>query len=254
MKSKHKHELQTNVLADTLGQLYVKAQPHATSIGYVALGGLIVVLAVILLVLPALTGGSKGSVASDAFAKARAASTPEAMKAFLAEFATAPESPAARLLLADRLLNEAVRAASPTSAAASLAEARKEYEQVLPISASLAPLAKVGLAMVTIQEGDMEKGRAALQEIVKANPQSVAAAKAQANLAMLADYKVVQFSAEPPDESPAMGANPFSVRPVEAPKATPTAEEAPKATPTAEEAPKATPTAAEAPVPAATKS
>jgi hypothetical protein len=244
MKSKHKHELQTNVLADTLGQLYVKAQPHATTIGYVALGGLIVVLAVILLVLPALTGGSKGSVASDAFAKARAASTVDGMKAFLAEYASAPEAPAARLLLADRLLNEAVRSASATSAVASLAEAKKEYEQVLPMSASLAPLAKVGLAMVTIQEGDLEKGRAALQEIVKANPSSVAAAKAQVNLAMLADYKAVQFSAEPPDESSASGANPFSVRPVVAPKAAPTAAEAPKATPTA----------AEAPVPAATKS
>ena len=135
-------------------------------------------------------------------AKAMAFRPSEAMKAFLAANCGSPQAPAARLLLANRLLAEAVRSGSATTAAATLAEAKSQYELVARSSPSLEPLAKVGLALVTIQEGNLEKGLAALEEIVKQYPSSIAAVKAKEHIDMLKGYKDIEFSDEPPDAAP----------------------------------------------------
>jgi hypothetical protein len=54
--------------------------------------------------------------------------------------------------------------------------------------------------MVTIQEGDVEKGRAALQTVLERWPNTIGAEKAKANIAALASYKPVEFSSEPVEE------------------------------------------------------
>jgi hypothetical protein len=198
MKSTRKHELQTNELADALGGIIAKARPHANIIGYAALA--VVVLVTILVILPAIRGkGASAGAAMDAFAVAQNGRGPQPMRDFLTQFGDSALVPSARLLLANRVLEEAVSGESASNAPALLTEARNLYAQVAQ-TPSLEPLAQVGQALVTLQEGDLDKGRAALQEVMTKWPNSVAAAKAKANLEPLAGYKPVEFSKEPLEE------------------------------------------------------
>jgi hypothetical protein len=202
MKSTRKHDLQTNVLADFLGRAFQDAKPHANAIGYAALGLAIVVLAVILIVVPLWSGSDKDTGSSGALAKAMAAGTSDAMRAFLTSNSGSPQASAARLALGDRLLAEAVRTSSAETAKTNLDDARKEFEAVVNSSPVLAPMAKVGLALVTVQEGDLTAGVASLEEIVKQHPTSLAAIKAQETIERLKGYKQVAFSNEAPDALP----------------------------------------------------
>ncbi len=195
MKSSHKHELQTNELADALGRAIIWAKPHGGTIAMVAAGVIVVVF--VLVVLPVLRGGA-GHGASAEFAVARNAGDAQTLRDFLDDYPNAPQAPTARLLLADRLLREAVSKTKPDGDL--LVEARKRYAEVDASSELLRPLAKVGLALVTVQEGDLDKGRAGLQEVVSTWPQSVGAEKARSHIEALAGYKPLVFSNEPLEE------------------------------------------------------
>jgi predicted Zn-dependent protease len=96
---------------------------------------------------------------------------------------------------------------SKAKAVSLIAEAKELYGQVAQSSPALEPLARVGLALATIQEGDLDKGRAALEEVTKKWPQSIGAEKARVNIEALAGYKPAQFSNEALDE-PKPEANP----------------------------------------------
>jgi hypothetical protein len=119
----------------------------------------------------------------------------------------------------------------------------------------------VGGALVSVQQGDVEKGVAALNEVVAKWPQSIAADKARAHIEELAAYKPLKFSDEPLEEeknlepktggtpegggkespAPKAEAKPPEAKPAETPKA-PAAKpaDAPKA-PAGEKAPAPTP-------------
>jgi hypothetical protein len=211
MKSARKHDLQTNELAAALTGAIEKAKPHSKLIGYVALGAGILLFFVV--VLPLLHGRGSSNPSADAFFVARASGSTQALSGFLKEYGASAQAPAARLLLADRLLGEAVQGDPKSNPATLLADAKELYGPLAESSSpTLAPLAKVGLAMVTLQEGDLEKGtpaqkeanlekgRAALKEVIEKYPNSLAAAKASANLDMLAGYKPYELSNEPADE------------------------------------------------------
>jgi len=195
MKSTRKHELQTNELADALGRAITWAKPHAQTIGLVAAAVIVVVFA--LVILPALRG-SAGDVAAATFALAQNSRQTRPLRDFLEDYPDAPQVPTATLLLADRLLQESVSKASPTGDP--LAEARRRYAEVEASSELLRPLAKVGLALVTVQEGDLKKGQERLQEVVSKWPQSIAAEKARSHIEALAGYKPLVFSNEPLEE------------------------------------------------------
>jgi hypothetical protein len=245
MKSTRRHELQTNELADSLGRLIEKARPHGRAIAY---AGVAVLAAVILLVVVSLMQSGKADVAASAFNVAMSAADAQAMRDFLRDYGATAKAPAARLLLADRIIDDVVAGNVPVAegadpkakARALLDEARDLYAQAAAGDAELKPLADVGLALVTVQEGDVAKGREALEAVVKAHPLSIAAAKAQAHVEALAGYKPVEFSTEPleapkpPADAPAPPAAPAA----ETPK-TPEAEKpaAPAETPAAEKKP-----------------
>jgi len=201
MKSARKHELQTNELADALGRAITWAKPHAQTIALVAAA--VIVVAFVLVILPALRG-SAGEVASAAFALAQNSGQTQPLRNFIEDYPEAPQTPTARLLLADRLLQETVSTSNPTGDP--LAEARKRYAEVAESSELLRPLARVGLALVTVQEGDLKKGREGLQEVVSKWPQSIGAEKARSHIEALAGYKPLVFSNEPLEEPKEPGA------------------------------------------------
>jgi predicted negative regulator of RcsB-dependent stress response len=221
MKSTRKHELQTNELADALWHYYEQIKPHGQLIGYVALG--VIVLVLILVVLPTFRS-SQGSAAEAAFVEAMGSHQPDPLRNFLKQYPTAEQAATAKLLLADRLLSEAVRATpSPgedlkAKAAKLIDEAKELYGQVAQSSKAFEPLARTGLAMVTIQEGNLDAGRKALEEVVAKWPQSIGAEKAKANLEALAGYKPEPFSNEPLEE-PKPSAAPGETKAPEASKA-----------------------------------
>jgi hypothetical protein len=257
MKSTRKHELQTNELADALGRAVTKAKPHANLLGYAALA--VVALVVVLVVLPGLRGrGAAHNPAAEAFMAAEGSGETPLLRSFLKEYASAPQVQQARLLLANRLVDEVVRG-DPKASPTALAEAKEYYGQVSTALPGLASLAQTGLALVAIQEGEMEKGRAALEEVVKQWPDSLGAAKAKVQLEALAAYRPVEFSSDPLDEpkpkteakkEPAPEAKAGEAPKVEV-KPEPKAGEAPKVEvkpePKAGEAPKVAPPAAESP-------
>ena len=205
MKSAHKHELRTNELADAISRLIQNVKPHGRAIGYAALA--VVALIVILVVIPAMRGrGATHNDATDAFNSAQASRDTQPLRDFLKDFPAAPEVPAARLLLANRDLAEAASGIGLAQGedrkarmATRLAEAREMYQQAASVK-DIEPLARVGLALVTIQEGDLDKGKASLQEVVQKWPQSVAADQARAHVAALSGYKPMSFSNEPIEE------------------------------------------------------
>ncbi len=195
MKSIHKHELQTNELADAIGRAIVWAKPHAQTIVLVA--AVVIVGVFVFVILPAIRG-SAGEMASVAFTLAQNAGDTESLEDFLEDYPEALQAPTARLLLADRLLRQAVGNPKPTGDP--LAEARILYAEIAESSEHLRPLAKAGLALVTVQEGDLKKGREGLQEVVSKWPQSIAAEKARAHIEALAGYEPLVFSNEPLEE------------------------------------------------------
>ena len=201
MKSTRKHELQTNELADWLGRQIEFAKPHARTIAYGA-AAVIVIGAGLVYYLS--THGSAQEAAAAAFNNAQGKGDIQALRDFVRENPDAVQVTAAKLLLAERLLSEVVGGikAAPgedakAKAASLLAEARDLDEQVAKSSEKFEPMARVGLALVTVQEGNVEKGTAALQEVVQKWPQSIAAAQAKSHLEMLSGYKPVVFSNEP---------------------------------------------------------
>ena len=198
MKSQRRHHLQTNELADALGQLIERARPHA---GAIAIGvGLVIIAIIVLIAIPSMKGRAEAA-AESAFALAIEAPGPEPLTHFLEQYPDAAPSPAARLALADRLLasvaSGTVDPADPAKSQAALAEAEGLYTDVAAASPALVPLARTGLALVACQRGDVDQGRLLLKEVTETCPGSVAAARAKVHLGLLADYKPVTFSDEP---------------------------------------------------------
>ena len=241
MKSKHKHELKTNELADALERLIEWSKPHARMISY----GAVVVLAliIVLIIWPAIRGSAaQRNPAAEAFAEALDSGQVQAVRDFVADYPKAEQAAAAKLLLADRLLAEVVRGvqAGPgedpkARAAKLLADAKDIYAQVAQQAPDQEPMARTGLALAMIQEGDLDKGLAALKEVTEKWPQELGAQKAKANLEALAGYKPVEFSNEPLEEpKPPAEAKPPEVKPAEAAPA-----EAPKPAPATEAKPAA---------------
>lgn len=195
MKSTRRHELQRNELADVIGHLMAFVKPN---VQIIALAGAVVVLVLLaVIILPAIHG-STADLAAATFAAAQNAGDAPAVRTFLKDYPDSAQAPVARLLLADRILGDVVAGAKPEGDP--LAEASRLYTQVAESSESLAPLARVGLALVTIQRGDLKKGREALQEVVSKWPQSIGAEKARAHIEALAGYEPVVFSDEPLEE------------------------------------------------------
>lgn len=249
MKSKHKHELQTNELADAIGRLVEWSKPHARLLTYGAAAGL--ALVIVLIVLPAVRPSSAArNPAGEAFTEALESGQVQAVRDFLSDYPKAEQVTAAGLLLADRLLAEVVRGPqgapgenAKARAAKFLAEAKDLYAQVAQQAPDCEPMAKAGLALVMIQEGDLDKGLAALKEVTERWPGSLGAVKAKATLESLAGYKPIEFSNEPleepkpPEEKPAETKAPEAKAP-EAPKPPEAAPaEAPKAAPPAKDKP-----------------
>jgi hypothetical protein len=207
MKSTRKHELQTNELADAIWRLVERARPHSQVIGYGVLAVLILILVVVVLPTFRSTAASRNP-AADAFVEALASNQIQPVRDFLKDYPGAPQAQAAKLLLADRDLAEVVRGiqAAPgedttAKAASLLAEAKDLYTQLAGSSLPMIEvMARVGLAMVTIQEGDVEKGREALKMVVERWPDSIGAVRAKANITALASYKPVEFSNDSVEE------------------------------------------------------
>lgn len=205
MKSQRRHELQTNELADSIGHLIERAKAHARPLAY---GGVFVVAVIVLLVVyPMVKRGEQGGVAAQ-FAGALYSGDVNMMRDFVMDFPDAKQAPLARLTLADRLLGQAVRGVdvgeggedAKAKAARYLAEAKELYNGVAKAFPEHEGLARVGLALVTIQEGDIAQGTAVLDGIGKTWPNSAAAAKAKVHLQALAGYKPVEFSNAPLEE------------------------------------------------------
>lgn len=240
MKSKHRHELETNELADTLNRWYEWAKPHANTISYGVLA--VVALVLIVVILPSIRGNPDAAVA-DAFAAAQTEGKAQPLRDFLKDHPQARQVPAARLLLAHRLLGEVVRGVETVAGedpkfktATLLAEASDLYTQVAQSSSAFEPLARVGLALLAIQQGDLDQGRAALQEITQKYPNTPAAEKARAHMEALAGYRPMVFSDEPleepkKEETPAGGNPAGTPAPAEAPQAAPAPAESPPAAP-----------------------
>jgi hypothetical protein len=232
MKSKHKHELKTNELAEALRHAVDWGRPHARVLGYGAAA--VLVLVIVLVVLPAIRGSMAArNPAAEAFEEARSSGQVQPLRDFLLDHPKAGQVPAARLLLAERLLGDVVRGAPAsagedprTRAAKLLAEAKDLYMQVAQATPALEPLARAGLALVTVQEGDLDKGRAALQAVITQWPQSLGADKARVNIEALAGYTPVAFSNEPleepkPPEAPSGESKAPEAGPAESPKPAP---------------------------------
>ncbi|MEA3367361.1 MAG: hypothetical protein U9R68_04520, partial [Planctomycetota bacterium] len=229
MKSRRRHELRTNELADALGRLVERVRPHAQTVAIIV--GVAIIGVVVLVSLPIMRSRAAADAAY-AFNAAVRAGGPEALRTFLDGYTDADQGSTARLLLADRLLRSVAAGDVDTDdAEATLDEAEAFYAQVAKASKDLEPMARTGLALVTLQRGDLDEGRKALEQVTERWPQSVAAARAKSHLEALAGYEPVAFSDEPLEEPPAPGETP----PESAEEAVPAA---PAAGPPAETPPK----------------
>lgn len=211
MKSQRRHELRTNELADSLGHLFERVKGNQRPLAYA--GVLVLALVVVLVVYPRVHGKREAGVAAQ-FSTALYAGDVQSMRDFLTDHPAAPQAPLARLALADRLLDEAVRGVTvaqgedaKAKAARYLAEAKEFYAGVAKDFPEHEGLARVGLALVAVQEGDLAQGTAMLDGIGRTWPDSPAAAKARIHLQALAGYKPVPFSSEPL-EAPTLPATP----------------------------------------------
>jgi len=242
MKSQRRHDLQTNELADAIGRLVERIRPHAQTVAIIVAA--VVILMVVLVSLPIMRSRAAAGAAY-AFDAAVRAGEPEALRTFLEGYPDADQASTARLLLADRLLHSvAAGSAEGSDADATLGEAEAFYTQVAEASKDLEPMARTGLALVTLQRGDLDAGRKALEQVAQKWPRSVAAVRAKAHLEALAGYEPVAFSDEPleeppaADETPPASAEEGGAAPAAQPAETPAAPEGAPAAP-AEEAGKA---------------
>lgn len=207
MKSKRRHELKTNELADWLGRQIVRVKPHGRLLGYVAAA--LAAFLFLFVVLPAIRGEhSEDTGAMVAFNLACASGGTEPLREFLSVYPEAVPAPTARLMLADRLLYEVASGVAPVEGedeearrARLLAEARGLYARVAEAGGTQEPMARTGLALVAIQEGDLDGGRAVLEEVCEKWPRSVAVVRAKAHLEAIAGYEPVVFSQEPIEEA-----------------------------------------------------
>jgi len=206
MKSQHRHDLQTNELADALGRFIEWVRPQARTVAVAAAA--LVLIIVLLVVLPSMRSRASEATAA-AFRMAVQTHEAEAIRTFLDNHEDAEQAPMARLVLADRLLydvNTGPLMGQPdtTRTAEMLDEAESLYEQVAASGKErLKPLADVGLALVMLERGNLEEGLKALKAIMDAHPRSVAAVRARVHVEALADYEPVVFSDEPLEEAPA---------------------------------------------------
>ncbi len=215
MKSERRHELQTNELAESLGRLVTGAKTHGRTMAYALV--LAAVVAAGMIAYPMIRQHRQATAAT-AFTEAffGAGTDLQPLRDFLVDYAGDVRAPLARLALADHLLNQAVLGVSvkegedpKAKAAASLAEAKTLYTEVAQNAPAQEALARVGLALVTVQEGDVEQGRTLLSEVLKQWPGSLAAVKAEVHLQELAGYKPMAFSDEPLEQpKPAADAPP----------------------------------------------
>lgn len=195
MKSQRRHDLQTNELADAIGRFVQRIRPHGQIVAVIAAA--VVILMVVLVAVPIMRGRATAEAAYTFNAAARAGGT-ESLRTFLDAYPEAEQVPAARVLLADRLVQRvATGQVEEEETATVLGEAEGFYTQAAGASKELEPMARTGLAMVSLQRGDLDAGRKALESVVTSWPQSVAAAKAKVHLDALAGYEPVAFSDEP---------------------------------------------------------
>jgi len=197
MKSRRRHELRTNELADALGRLIQRLRPHGRTVAVGA--ALVVVLLAVLVAVPVMRSRAADR-AAEAFSLAVRAGTTDALRLYLERFADAPQASTARLLLADRLLWEA-SGAEGDEREKKRAEAEALYSDLAQAGGPLEPMGRVGLALVTLDGGRLDEGRKALEAVVQRWPQSVAATLARAHLEALAGYEPVAFSDEPLEEA-----------------------------------------------------
>jgi len=203
MKSKRKHELQTNELADWIGRVILRLKPHGRILGWGAL--VVLVAAFVFFVLPKIQRGyGAEAVSAAAFHRAQRSFEAEPLREFLRTYPDSPQAPTARLMLADRVLRESAAGVAAGEGAdrqakreKQRAEARDLYTKVAETDDVRRPMARVGLALVLLEEDRLDEGRAALEDVRKEWPQSVAAAKAKAHLEALAGYEPIAFSDEP---------------------------------------------------------
>ncbi len=195
MKSQRRHDLQTNELADAIGRFVQRIRPHGQIVAVIAAAA--VVLVVVLVAVPIMRSRATAEAAYSFNAAVRAGGT-EALRAFLDAYPEAEQGPAARVLLADRLIERVAEGqVEEEETSTVLDEAEGFYTQVAGASKDLEPMARTGLALVMLQRGDLDAGRKALESVVESWPQSVAAAKAKVHLDAVAGYEPVAFSDEP---------------------------------------------------------
>ncbi len=204
MKSRRRHELQTNELADALGRAIAWAKPRGRQIEIV-LACILVVVLVLVLVPGPWKGSDRGETAAWAFAQAtRPGTDPEAVRGFLDAHPDAPQAPAAKIALAHRLVADVVDGSEPgeeppteVQIEVDLAEAEAMCQQARDASEAYRPMAEFLLGLIAIQRGDLDEGREALRRVAQVWPDSVAAAGARAHLEELATYEPEPFSTEP---------------------------------------------------------
>lgn len=233
MKSQRRHELQTNELADALGRVIAKVKPYGTHVFW---GALIVLGGIVALVTLSSRPDAEAGVAR-AFTRALAGAETAPLETFLVSHPEAPQVPAAKIALGDRLLLSAVRGVESDgemvddeTARRHVTRAKDFYREAAAASATYRPLAEMKLALVAIQEGNLADGRAKLEAVRDTYPGSAAAHGAAAHLAMLEGYTPVEFSDAPlidPEPEPELP----EPEPAPEPESEPEAESDPEAAP-----------------------
>jgi hypothetical protein len=208
MKSKRRHELETNALADALGRFIIKVKPYRRILGYAAI--LAAALVLVFVVWPAMTDEpSADEMADIAFNSARVGGGIEGLREFISAYPQTKQTPTARLMLAERLLQRVVTGIDfsdpeaedePMDDVAMLAEAERHFSHVAENSEVHRPMAEVGLGMVALQEGRLDEGLARLKSVRTEWPQSLAAAKAKMHIEALAGYEPIEFREGLPEE------------------------------------------------------
>ncbi len=185
MKAGHRKELQTNILADKLGQLYTKARSSTGLILWVV--GVVVVLGVAFWWWSnrALSANSR---AWDEYWTNRESLT--GLESIAERLKGTSAERAARLTEADRLFNDAYNTffRSPAEARERFGQALKLYSELSDNpgnSSDLAVRGLLGAAKCHEWTGDLDQARAAYQQIVEKYDAHPLATNARERLAML---------------------------------------------------------------------
>ncbi len=195
MKTERRHELQTNDLADWMGEKIEDLKPYSTAIW----GTVLAVLAVIV----ALVYWSRKSEAQlertwDSYFNARNEPTPEGLKTVAEAHPKTPAGLWSRLTLADVQLSKGVNALfeDRTEGQEALKEAVEAYEYVIanaPRDSLLAERATFGLGEALESQNELDKARAQY-EAVEANwPDGAFSTQAKQRLADLDKASTKQF-------------------------------------------------------------